>query len=125
YGDLWQEQIQPMFGDSVLLGEEHRSWWMYISHFIGSPLYVYAYSFGELLVTPLLPLYQSGAPHLTERYPPLLAAGGSQSPEELMAAVGIDLNDRAFWRGGMEVLAGLVDRFEELWREYRRQGAAP
>jgi oligoendopeptidase F len=119
YGDLWQEQIQAMFGDSVTLGEEHRSWWMYISHFIGSPFYVYAYSFGELLVTALYRMYQAGEPNFTERYTALLEAGGSQSPQELMAAVGIDLNDPAFWRGGMEVLSGLIDQFEELWREYQ------
>ena len=38
-----------------------------------------------------------------------------------MAAVGIDLKDPGFWRGGMEVLTALVDRFEELWRAYQAQ----
>src|SRR5439155_3126336 len=120
YGDLWQEHIQSMFGDSVVLGEEHRAWWMYISHFIGSPFYVYAYSFGELLVMALYRKYQAGEPGFADRYTALLEAGGSKSPQELMAEVGIDLKEPAFWRGGMEVLAGLVDRFEELWREYQR-----
>lgn len=124
YGDLWQEHIQAMFGDSVTLGEEHRAWWMYISHFIGSPFYVYAYSFGELLVTALYHKYRSGEPNFAERYTALLEAGGSQSPQELMASVGIDLNDPAFWRGGMEVLGGLIDQFEALWREYQQSQSA-
>jgi len=120
YGDLWQAQIQAMFGDSVVLGDEHRAWWIYISHFIGSPFYVYAYSFGELLVMALYRMYQTTGAGFADRYIALLEAGGSKSPQELMAEVGIDLNDPAFWRGGMEVLGGLVARFEELWREYQR-----
>ncbi|MBQ7567806.1 M3 family oligoendopeptidase, partial [bacterium] len=47
--DIWQECLQEMFGDSVTMGEDHRITWSYIPHFIHTPFYVYAYSFGELL----------------------------------------------------------------------------
>jgi oligoendopeptidase F len=117
-GDLWQAELQSMFGDSVRLGDEHRNWWLYISHFITSPFYVYAYSFGELLVMALYRRYKEEGRRFEPCYLELLRAGGSMSPQALMARVGIDLNDPAFWRGGMHVLEGLIAEFESLYRSF-------
>ena len=119
FGGYWQQEIQSMFGDSVELGDEHRLWWSYIGHFIGSPFYVYAYSFGELLVLSLFQQAKKDGPAFAERYLAMLAAGGSLTPQELMGKVGIDLNDPDFWQGGFDVLAGMVDEFETLWHEYQ------
>ncbi len=120
FGSYWQKETQAMFGASVQLGDEHRLWWSYIGHFVNSPFYVYAYSFGELLALSLYRQAQSGGPVFAQKYLDMLAAGGSLSPQELMAKVGIDLDDPAFWQGGFEVLEGLVSRFEQLWQEYRQ-----
>ncbi len=119
FGDYWQREIQAMFGDSVELGDEHRLWWSYISHFVGTPFYVYAYSFGELLVLSLFQQFKKEGAAFAERYLAMLSAGGSLTPQELMSKVGVDLNDPAFWQGGFDVLAGMVDEFEALWREYQ------
>ncbi len=118
FGNYWQQEVQLMFGDSVELGDEHQLWWSYIGHFIGSPFYVYAYSFGELLVLSLYQQAKVGGAAFAENYLAMLALGGSLSPQELMARVGVDLSDPQFWQGGFDVLAGLVDEFEALWREY-------
>ena len=119
FGDLWHEELQAMFGGSVTLGEQHRMWWSYVGHFIGSPFYVYAYSFGELLA---LALYQrakdEGSPFV-DRYLGVLRLGGSETPQQLMAHLGIDLDDRAFWQGGFRAIEGLVSEFERLWAEYK------
>jgi oligoendopeptidase F len=118
FGEIWQEEIQAMFGDSVKLGDQHRSWWCYVGHFVFAPFYVYAYSFGELLV---LSLYQmaKGDPGFADRYISLLEAGGSKSPTDLMKSVGIDLHSEAFWQGGFSAMEKLVSEFERLWAEYR------
>ena len=120
FGEYWQSEVQRMFGDSVALGDEHKLWWSYISHFIGAPFYVYAYSFGELLVLSLYQQAKSGGPAFAEKYLQMLALGGSLTPQELMEQVGVDLSDPAFWQGGFDVLGGLVGEFEGLWREYRK-----
>lgn len=120
FGHYWQQEVQAMFGDSVTLGDEHKLWWSYIGHFIAAPFYVYAYSFGELLVLSLYQQAKSGGPAFAEQYLQMLALGGSLTPQELMERVGIDLRDPQFWQGGFDVLAGLVDEFEALWRDYRR-----
>ena len=120
FGNYWQQEVQAMFGDAVALGEEHRLWWSYVGHFIAAPFYVYAYSFGELLVLSLYQQAKAGGPAFAEKYLEMLALGGSLTPQELMERVGVDLSDPAFWQGGFDVLSGLVDEFEGLWREYRK-----
>jgi oligoendopeptidase F len=123
FGEVWQEELQQMFGASILLGDEHRLWWSYVSHFVSAPFYVYAYSFGELLVLSLYEMAKQGGPEFRDRYIQLLRLGGSQSPAELMAFVGVDLRSEAFWKGGFEVLERLLGEFEDLWKEYAPQGA--
>ena len=120
FGEYWQSEVQAMFGDSVALGEEHKLWWSYIGHFIAAPFYVYAYSFGELLVLSLYQQAKTGGPAFAEKYLNMLALGGSSTPQELMERVGVDLGDPAFWQGGFDALGGLVDEFEGLWREYEK-----
>lgn len=126
--ELWQRNIQAMFGDSVELGDEHANWWMYISHFIGSPFYVYAYSFGELLVMALYSMYKREGASFVPKYIELLKAGGSCSPQELLARVGIDIKSPEFWQGGMKVVEGLIGDFEGLhgeWREVQSEQDRP
>ncbi len=118
-GEMWQRNIQAMFGDSVEMGDEHRDWWMYVNHFIGSPFYVYAYSFGELLVMALYSMYRREGQAFVPKYLELLQAGGSLAPEELLAKVGINIRDPEFWQGGMKVVEGLIGDFEKLHAEWK------
>lgn len=120
FGDAWQEEIGSMFGDSLTLGEGHRMWWSYVGHFIGSPFYVYAYSFGELLALALFQKAKEEGPSFQEKYLSVLRLGGSETPQQLMGHLGIDLDDRSFWQGGFRVVEGLVSEFERLWAEYSK-----
>lgn len=117
FAELWQSEIQAMFGDSLELGEQHRMWWSYVSHFIAAPFYVYAYSFGELLVLSLFERGKQEGDAFATRYVDLLRLGGSRSPEELMATVGVDLRSEEFWRGGFQAIQRMVEQFEALWAE--------
>ncbi|HSI71694.1 MAG TPA: M3 family oligoendopeptidase [Fimbriimonas sp.] len=119
FGEIWQEEIQAMFGDSLKLGEQHRVWWSYVGHFVYAPFYVYAYSFGELLVLSLYQMAKQQGPSFADRYIEVLRLGGSKTPQELMAMVGVDLKSDAFWQGGFEAMEKLVGEFEQLWSEYR------
>jgi oligoendopeptidase F len=118
-GSVWQEKLQEMFGDSVELGEQHRSWWSYVGHFIFAPFYVYAYAFGELLVLSLYQKAKAEGPSFAEKYENLLTLGGSRSPQELMDTVGVNLSSEEFWRGGFAAMERLVGEFESLWEEHR------
>lgn len=117
FGDIWQEEIQAMFGDSVKLGEQHRCWWSYVSHFIAAPFYVYAYSFGELLSMSLFQMAKEEGAAFEPKYLELLSLGGSRTPFELMETVGVNLRSNAFWQGGFDALEKLIVEFERLYSE--------
>ena len=117
FGEIWQEELQAMFGSSLNLGEAHRMWWSYVGHFIGSPFYVYAYSFGELLALALFQRAKDEGAPFVDKYLDVLRLGGSETPQQLMGHLGIDLDDRAFWEGGFRTIEGLVTEFERLWAE--------
>jgi oligoendopeptidase F len=113
---IWMETQQAMFGDSVTITEDYKVWWSYIPHFVGTPGYVYAYAFGELLVLALYNIYQEGQAGFQENYIDVLKAGNSDYPDRIMARMGVDLNDPAFWQNGIEAVRTLVEQEEQLAR---------
>jgi oligoendopeptidase F len=104
FGELWAESQSELLGDSVEITDGYRSWWSYIPHFIGSPGYVYAYAYGQLLALSVYQRYEQQGPELVPRYLEMLAAGGSRSPEQLGQIVGIDLADPGFWDAGLDLV---------------------
>ncbi|NLI75894.1 MAG: M3 family oligoendopeptidase [Candidatus Riflebacteria bacterium] len=111
---LWMEANKAMFGDSVKLTDGYAFWWSYIGHFIHSPFYCYAYSFGELLVLSLYSLYRSEGKAFVPKYVELLTAGGSESPETLVRRVGLDIAKKSFWKKGIDLIAEMVQEAEGL-----------
>ncbi|MGQ9766914.1 MAG: M3 family oligoendopeptidase [Anaerolineae bacterium] len=114
FGQLWLETQRAMFGDSVTLTDDYGLWWSYIPHFISTPGYVYAYAFGELLVLALYARYRKVGPGFADAYIAMLSKGGSDWPHAIVAPLGADLTDPAFWRGGLRILEDLVLEAEEL-----------
>jgi oligoendopeptidase F len=104
FGELWAESQGELLGDSVEITDGYRSWWSYVPHFIGSPGYVYAYAYGQLLALSVYQRYEQEGPELVPRYLEMLAAGGSRSPEDLGQIVGIDLTDPGFWDAGLDLV---------------------
>jgi oligoendopeptidase F len=112
--DLWLAANRPLHGDAVQLTDGYAWWWMYIGHFIHVPFYCYAYAFGELLVLALVQKYKQEGSAFVPRYLELLAAGGSDAPHVLLAKLGVDVNDPAFWELGLHLLADMVSEAEQL-----------
>jgi oligoendopeptidase F len=103
-----------MFGDSLTISDEYRSWWSYIPHFIHTPGYVYAYAFGNLLALAVYARYEKEGASFVPSYLKLLSAGGSETPDELGRLVGVDLTDPEFWNAGLQVVDELVSEAEAL-----------
>ncbi len=78
-------------------------------HFIGSPGYVYAYAYGQLLALSVYRLYEEQGDAIVPGYLEMLSAGGSKSPEQLGALVGVDLSDPSFWDNGLDLVAGQIE----------------
>ena len=110
--ELWEANQRELTGDSVDISEGYRTWWSYIPHFISTPGYVYAYSYGQLLALSVYARYLEEGEPFVPRYLDLLKAGGSKSPEELGEIVGIDLADPEFWNNGLRLVRNQLEEAE-------------
>lgn len=113
FGQLWIETQSEMLGDAVELSDNYSSWWSYIPHFIGTPGYVYAYAYGQLLALSVYARYQTEGDEFVPAYLDLLRSGGAKSPEELGAMVNCDLADPGFWDAGLAIIDNQLERAEE------------
>jgi len=104
FNEAWVQAQRELFGDSVEITDGYRMWWSYIPHFIGTPGYVYAYAYGQLLALSVYRRYLDEGEPFVPRYLEMLAAGGSMLPEDLGRIVGIDLADPGFWSAGLELV---------------------
>lgn len=111
---LWLEEMAASLGPSVKLNPGYEHWWAYVSHFVHSPFYVYAYAFGDLLVAALMEARRKDPAGFTPLYRELLAGGGSRTYVEALKPFGLDPRDPAFWSVGCQRLERLVDQFEAL-----------
>lgn len=115
--EMWLETQNAMFLKSVTLRDDYGLWWSYVPHFLNTPGYVYAYAFGELLVLALYNIFQREGSSFVPKYEALLAAGDSDDPDHLLAQLGVNLNDPAFWNEGIAAIRTLVEEEEELARQ--------
>lgn len=113
--DLYFANLVEQFGDSVSITSDFRWEWLYIPHFYHSPFYCYAYSFGNLLVLSLYQQYRSeDKESFYPKYFKILAAGGSQKPEQLLMQSGIDITKDEFWQQGFDLVAAKVQELRNL-----------
>jgi oligoendopeptidase F len=112
FGELWIETQHAMLGDAVELTDGYATWWSYVPHFIGTPGYVYAYAYGQLLALSVYREYEERGAEFVPSYLELLAQGGSQSPEALGRIVGVDLADPGFWDGGLGIVEQQLEAAE-------------
>jgi oligoendopeptidase F len=122
FGELWRQSQEEMLGDAVEITDGYRLWWSYVPHFIGTPGYVYAYAYGQLLALSVYRRFLEEGGDFVPRYIELLSAGGSRSPEELAAIAGLDLEDPSFWAQGLELVREQLDAAEAAAAEVRAAG---
>ena len=113
FGELWADSQTAMLGDTVEVTDGYRSWWSYVPHFMGTPGYVYAYAYGQLLALSVYARFQAEGDAFVPAYLDLLRAGGSGTPEELGRIVGVDLADPAFWDDGLKIVEAQLTAAEE------------
>jgi oligoendopeptidase F len=111
--EAYKVNMAEQFGDSLEVADEFKWEWVVIPHFYSTPFYVYAYAFGQLLVLSLYQQYKTEGETFKPRYLKILAAGGSEAPEKILADAGIDIHSADFWQGGFNIITGLVDQLEK------------
>ena len=110
YMDTLTEQF-----DGVMDVEDYFRWeWIAIPHIYDRPFYCYAYTFGLLLVLALYQQYRNEGDAFVPRYLKILEYGGSKAPMEILDEAGFDVRTKAFWQGGFDVIADMVDQLEAM-----------
>ncbi len=120
FAAAWLDTQADLLGDSVEPAPEYGTWWSYVPHFVDTPGYVYAYAYGHLLALSVYRRYQETGAEFVPSYLELLAAGGSRSPEDLGAIVGVDLTDPGFWTSGLGLIEEQLDAAEKAAAEAGR-----
>jgi oligoendopeptidase F len=95
--DVWFEENERYYGDSIELPAGYRRGWSYIPHFIHVRFYTYAYAFAHLIAFSLLARYREDPEKFVPAYLEFLGTGGSRSPQDLLAPLGVDLRDPQTW----------------------------
>jgi oligoendopeptidase F len=113
-GGLWLEIMAESLGPAIKLNPGYEHYWTYVTHFVHSPFYVYAYAFGDLLVRALMEKRREDPAGFAPLYEDLLAAGGTRTYVEALRPFGLNPRDKAFWAAGVAQLERLVDEFEAL-----------
>jgi oligoendopeptidase F len=107
------QTLEQQFGDAVELSDEFRWEWVSIPHIYNVPFYVYAYSFGQLLVMSLYQQYKAEGEAFKPRYLKILSTGGAKAPAQILAEAGIDIHQASFWQGGFNVIRDMVRELEK------------
>jgi oligoendopeptidase F len=108
------ETLKEQFGEAVDVSDDFKWEWVSIPHFYQTPFYVYAYSFGQLLVLSLYQMFKREGASFKPKYLKVLSYGGSEAPARILKEAGIDITAAQFWQGGFDVIAGMIDELEKL-----------
>ncbi len=108
---IWSGRMRLGLADSVA-GEPNASAWAIFPHFLLYRFYMYSYSFACLVALVLMSRRRDDPDAFAGRYLEFLDRGGSASPAELLAPLGVDLNDPGIWDEGLLELERMVDQAE-------------
>jgi oligoendopeptidase F len=112
--EIYFDNLKEQFGEAVELSEDFRNEWVRVGHFFFAPFYVYAYSFGQLLVLSLYEQFKEEGESFKPRYLEILSAGGSDAPVRILEKAGIDVRSADFWNGGFKVVEQAVEQLEAM-----------
>ncbi|MFA5853921.1 MAG: M3 family metallopeptidase [Patescibacteria group bacterium] len=91
--------------------------WTYIGHF-HRPFYVYSYAFAKLFVDGIYSCKDTFGEKFEPMYLEILRAGGTKSAKELVAPLGLDPENPAFWADGIRSsFVPLIELAERLAAE--------
>ncbi|MBD3404094.1 oligoendopeptidase F [candidate division GN15 bacterium] len=114
---LYFSLLTEYYGDAVELDDYYGSTWTRISHFYGSPYYVYKYATcfasSAELVQEITSEDDAVRKAALKRYLNLLRSGGNDYPMNQLQAAGVDLTKPQTVQAVVNQLDDLVTRFEQ------------
>ena len=124
---VFLEKRQEALGPAVDLDEGAALYWSERSHIFRTPFYTYSYPFGECLTRALYQKYEEAEDKadFADKFFSILEAGNTKHHSELLAPLGIDLTDPAFWENAMISIEKDLDRLEEALHAHQTLQAVP
>ncbi len=112
----WIAGRDKIYGDSVDWFEEMDWEWCMKGHYFipNFRFYNYPYVFAQLFVYALYQTYKKEGKEFIPKFKQLLSSGGSRTPQELAALVGLDISKAEFWKLGIKQYKAFVDELENL-----------
>ena len=120
-GELWKASQVELLGDAVEITDGYSSWWSYVPHFIGTPGYVYAYAYGQLLALSVYRRYQEeGEDFVAPLHRAARPPAAPRAPRSWPRSPALDLEDPGFWAAGLDLVREQLDAAEAAAAEVSR-----
>ena len=111
---IWLEETNRLYGQSVEFDPLERWGWSTIPHLSQHRFYCYSYAFGQLLVYALFQKYRDEGASFVPGFLDVLRAGSSASPSQILAGIGQDIRDPNFWQRGITYLSSTLADFAAI-----------
>ena len=111
------EAQKQSYGDGLDHDCLHPYMWVCKSHYYGPTFYNFPYAFGGLFARGLYAQYEKEGAAFVPKYKKLLHTTPVATAEDVAKVAGLDLTDKAFWRGALQTIADQIDLFCALVEE--------
>lgn len=111
------EAQKQCYGDGLDHSVLHPYMWVCKGHYYGATYYNFPYAFGGLFARGLYAQYEAQGADFVPKYKKLLQTTTVATAEDTALVAGIDLTDKAFWRGALQTIADQIDLFCKLVKE--------
>jgi len=113
FNEMWAKETQDLYGSNVNIDKDLiKHAWAAVPHIFSTPFYCYTYAFGNIISLNLYQKYKvsENKQEFINKYHQLLAAGGSDSPENLLFDIfGIKF-DREFYSLAFDNIKELINK---------------
>ncbi len=116
---IWLDVTAQFYGTDgeTFAYDDMELQWTYIGHF-HRPFYVYSYAFAKLFVDGIYGRKEAFGETFEPMYLDILRAGGTKNAKELVAPLGLDPENPAFWKDGIRnSFVPLIEQAERLAAE--------
>ena len=114
---LMNEAQKQCYGDGLDHDTLHPYMWVCKSHYYGPTFYNFPYAFGGLFARGLYACYEQEGASFVPKYKKLLYTTTVANAEDVAKVADIDLTDKNFWRGGLQMIVDQIDLFCSLIEE--------
>ena len=115
--DFMVKAQKACYGDGLDPDFLHPYMWVCKGHYYGPTFYNFPYAFGGLFARGLYAQYEKEGESFIPKYNKLLYTTPIATAEDVAMTAGIDLTDKNFWRGALDMIARQIDLFCDLVKE--------